>query len=101
MNKRQLSQTIADDICNSYLSIEPSNENEVIRALESLGYNREDLVICLPLAIQFCLARGRPHVVYSSSSTNSLSFFTRPCLDSPSDHKLDTGAGIPEDQMPF
>ena len=100
MNKRQLSRMIANDICNSYLSTEPSNEDEVIRALESLGYNREDLVICLPLAIHFCLARGRPHIVYELSSTNSLSIFTRPCLDSPCDHRLETGAGTP-DQMPF
>jgi hypothetical protein len=92
MKKLQLARMIADDICNSYLSTEPNNKDEVIRALESSGYNREDLAICLPLAIEFCLDRGRPHVVYSSSTTNSLSIFTRPCLDDPSEHASDTKA---------
>jgi hypothetical protein len=80
VKKPQLAEMMAGDICNSYLNTEESNKEEVIRALVGLGYVREDVVVCLPLAIELCLARGRPHAVYESSTTNSLSFFTRPCL---------------------
>ncbi|MBA2400595.1 MAG: hypothetical protein H0V72_18225 [Bradyrhizobium sp.] len=81
ISKLKLAQMMSDDICNSYLSIEDSNRDEVIQALEGLGYVYEDVVACLPLAIEDCLARDRPHVVYQSSTTNSISIFIRPCLN--------------------